>query len=420
MPGRQARGAVPGVSALYLHLPFCVRKCAYCDFASRATAASDPLMSAYAEALGRQLEELESTGLIERCATAYVGGGTPSFVGAERLGRLVTRLRRAAPALTELSCEANPESLDEALIEALVAAGVTRLSIGVQSLVDEELRELGRAHDAARAVASVTAAVASGVDVSADLMCAIPLETPKSWRHALETLVGLGVGHVSVYPLQIEEGTPLAQRLGGEEPAWNDPDVQAERMEAAAELLVAHGFARYEVASYARPGRECRHNEAYWSGRSYLGLGEAAASMLDRAAYGRLRAVCPQLPALAPDLSRVRLSVANAADEIARRPGLAELDFELELLDEGQAVAEDLMLAMRMTRGADAELLAHARAVLDAHAFERAIEGVLDRGLAAWEDGRLVPTRAGWLRGNELYGALWDLAPGEVRTASAR
>lgn len=420
MPDRQVRGAAPGVSALYLHLPFCVRKCAYCDFASLATAASDPLMSSYVEALARQLGELEATGLIERCATAYVGGGTPSHVGAESLGRLVTRLRRVAPALTELSCEANPESLDGALLEVLVAAGVTRLSIGVQSLVDEELRELGRAHDAARAVACVMAAVASGVDVSADLMCAKPLETPESWRHSLETLVGLGVGHVSVYPLQIEEGTPLAQRLGGEEPAWNDPDVQAERMEAAAELLVAHGFARYEVASYARPGRECRHNEAYWSGRSYLGLGEAAASMLDRAAYGQLRVVCPQLPALGPDVSRVRLSVARTADEIARRPGLAELDFELELLDEAQAVAEDLMLAMRMTRGADAALLARARAVLDASAFVRAIEGVLARGLAAWGDDRLVPTRAGWLRGNELYGALWDLAPGEVRRASTR
>ncbi len=359
---------------------------------------------------------MHETGLLNRCTTAYVGGGTPTLLSAYDLGSLAQTVRATAPHITEFSCEANPDSLDADTLEALCQAGVTRLSVGVQSLNNDELRELGRAHDVATACERVAAAVAAGLDVSVDLMCATPLQTDQSWEASVRGVVELGVGHVSVYPLAIEEGTPLAVRVGDDDPAWNDPDVQAERMEMAARILGEAGFSRYEVASYAREGKQCRHNEAYWTVLPYLGLGTGAASMLDLHGYGRLRACCTQLPDLPENIMRVRLAVTSDREAIARAPALDALCFDLELLDEAQAVAEDLMLGMRLTRGIGRGLVEHARCCLGREAVDAALAELAHRGLACWRDHRFVPTKQGWLLGNQLYGTLWDLSPSSPRT----
>ena len=405
--------------ALYLHVPFCVRKCAYCDFASRATQANDPLMAAYVRSLRQQMREAHELGLLDGVQTAYVGGGTPTLVGASLLGSLVGDVRELAPGVAELSCETNPDSLGDEVLQALVRSGATRVSIGVQSLNDAELQALGRVHDARTACERVRAAVASGLDVSCDLMCATPCQDDASWQSTLAQVAGLAVGHVSVYPLQLEEGTPLGERWADEGPAWNDSEVQAKRMEAAAAVLGDSGYVRYEVASYAREGKACRHNQAYWTGRPYLGLGVAASSMLTREGYRRLRRACVQLPVIDDDVSRVRLTVASGVQDIAREPALEALRFDIELLDEAQAAAEDLMLGMRLSAGVGPELLGHARSTLGEARVDGAIASCVERGLAAWDSERLEPTHDGWLLGNELYGTLWDLAPGEVREASA-
>lgn len=404
--------------ALYLHVPFCVRKCAYCDFVSWETPRGDALLTEYAKALKAQLAEAVEVGLLSACETAYLGGGTPTLLGAEALGSLVRSVRAAAPRLRELTCEANPESLTDEVLATLREAGATRLSIGVQSLDDAELQALGRIHDAATARDCVTAAIGTGLDVSLDLMCATPHQTDDSWTRTLSESLALGVGHVSVYPLQLEEGTPLARSTGDGEPTWNDPDVQAMRMEAAAKVLGDAGFARYEVASYARPGKACLHNQAYWTGLPYLGLGTGASSMLTRETYVVLRTACPQLPELGTEIRRVRLTCTSDRFWVARARCLADLSFDLEFLDEAQAAAEDLMLGMRRSDGAHPGLLAHARSMLGAARVDGAIDYCLERGLVTWREGRLVPTHRGWLLGNELYGTFWDLAEGEVRTAS--
>lgn len=408
--------APAGVGALYLHIPFCAHKCAYCDFASWATPAGDPLMGRYVEALLEELSEAETLGLLDGCETAYVGGGTPSLLGAGPLGRLVGAVRQAAPGLCELSCEANPDSLSDDVICALREAGATRLSVGVQSLCDAELRELGRLHDAACATERVGAAVTSGLDVSVDLMCAIPRQTEASWAATLAAALALGVGHVSVYPLAIEEGTELERRVGDDPCAWNSPDVQADRMSAAQVVLEGSGLRRYEVASYAAAGRECRHNVSYWTGVPYLGLGTNASSMLNLEQYLRLREACPRLPVAPSGTVRARLVVETPRREVASEPRLAALSFSLEFLDEAQVVAEDLMLGARLTAGLGPALVAHGRDVLGG-ALDLALEGLLARGLLSEREGRLAPTEQGWLLGNELYGELWALAPGEVRTA---
>lgn len=399
-----------GVGALYLHLPFCRAKCFYCDFASWQTAPDSSCIDGYLEALAAQLEACAEAGLFDACQSAYIGGGTPTLVGA-RLGSLVALLRKRVPGISELSCEANPESLSDELIAGLVAAGLTRLSLGVQSSSNAELQALGRIHSSERALAALQAAVSSGVRVSADLMCAIPQQTAQSWQRSLEEVLACGVGHVSVYPLAIEEGTALEQRAEREGAPWNNEDIQAERMEAAAHTLEQAGLIRYEVASYARAGQRCAHNCAYWSGVPYLGLGTSAASMFDREGYARIQTVFSQLPALSPEVARIRLRMESGREELAAAPrDLSRVRFSRETLTQREALAEDLMLSQRMVDGASAELLEQAREIFGRTQLERTVEHLCRRGLAHIDAGRLRPTHSGWLLGNELFGELWALA----------
>ena len=409
----EARLHEPSASALYLHIPFCVRKCAYCDFSSCAIAREDPLMDAYRAALELQLREVEAVGLLEGCETAYVGGGTPTMLGTG-LGELVGRIRDVAP-VTELTCEANPDSLSDEVIDAVRTAGATRLSVGVQSLDDGELGLLGRIHTASEARGRVKAAVSSGLSVSCDLMCAIPGQTRASWNRTLSEAVSLGVGHVSVYPLMIEEGTALAARVGDDTPAWNDEDVEAERMVQAQSVLEGAGFSRYEVASYARQGEECRHNIAYWTGRTYLGLGTSAASMFSVEAYSRLLEICPQLPPIPEGCLRVRLTCTSSPRSIALGPELKKMSYDLEFLTIKQALAEDLMLGARLSFGLSEALVASSRRSIGRE-VDVTLRRLVDEGFL---DESLAPTRQGWLLGNELYGRLWELGgTGNVRSAS--
>lgn len=399
--------------ALYLHVPFCAQKCAYCDFASWATRRGDPLMSAYADALASQVLELEGLGVLEGLRTAYIGGGTPTLLGAPVLGRLVARASALGP--EELSCEANPDSLGDDVIEALLSNGATRVSVGVQSLVDTELAELGRLHNSALAQERVRAAVGSGLDVSCDLMCATPGQTDASWQKTLEAAIALGTTHVSVYPLMIEEGTAFDRRYSNDECKWNSDEVQACRMQKAQVELERHRFNQYEVASYAKAGKACKHNISYWTGQPYFGLGTKASSMLTLKLYLKICEKCGSLPLPPSGVSRVRLTVMNPRSEIARDPQLASLRFDIEFLTEAQAAAEDLMLGARLRAGLDSNLLSHARRVLPS--LDECLGGLVADGYLTTREGRLAPTERGWLLGNELYERLWELAPGDVLEA---
>ncbi len=402
------------VGALYLHVPLCRARCRYCDFCSRPSPEGDPARAACADALLADLAAAGEAGLLAGVRTAYVGGGTPSLLGTAALARLASAVRERCPRVSELTVEANPESLAEGMPEALADAGATRLSLGVQSLDDAELAALGRVHDAACARRALRRAAAAGLDVSADVMCAIPLQTERSLRATLAGVLACGAGHVSVYPLQLEEGTELERMVGAGEAEVADADGQARLMEAACDELSRAGLRRYEVASYALPGRECRHNEAYWTGVPYLGLGASAASMLDAEAYRLARGLVPRLPEAPADAARVRLVRLPGADP-ARVAPMAEAGYDLEFLDARQAAAEDLMLAARMSAPLPAGLLARAAGAVGEGELSAALGRLVARGLL---DGVLAPTHDGWLLGNELYGELWGLAGSP--TAEAR
>lgn len=267
--------------ALYLHIPFCRAKCLYCDFDSRALTGCvlEEAIGAYCEGLSAQVDAHGNAGELSAVETVYVGGGTPSLLGGRLVG--LVDLVRSYCEPVEFTCEANPESFTLDLAQALRAAGVTRISLGVQSLNASELKAIGRIHSAEQAMLAVAQAKAAGFSTSCDVMCGLPGQTLDTFAETLRSLVTLNPDHVSVYPLQLEEGTPLARMEEAGEMEVPDEDFQAQCMDLAAEVLEEAGYERYEVASYAKPGHRCRHNIAYWTGKPYLGLGRSAASMLD-------------------------------------------------------------------------------------------------------------------------------------------
>lgn len=399
------------VGALYLHIPFCLRKCAYCDFASCATPHQAPLMHDYARSLHAMVRQVGEYGLLDSLATAYIGGGTPTMLAPDDLGDLAATAYSYG-SVQELSCEANPESLSAPHLAALRDGGATRISLGVQSFIDEELRALGRVHTGQKAREALQAAVASGLRVSCDLMGAIPRQTPQSFAYSIEQAIRLGVGHLSIYPLIIEEGTPFYAEVESGEMAQPSEDSEADAMLAAQRILTAQMFSRYEVASYSRPGEVCLHNLAYWNGTPYLGFGVAAASMVDAAGYEKLRQLMSQLPRNASAAARLRLSCTSSATEIAEAHGDVEaLKFEIESLTAREAAAEDLMLAARTTFGIGRELQERAYEAIGQEAVDATIDDLCERGLLLRAtSGAYVPTQQGWLLGNEVYGALWDLA----------
>ena len=408
------------VTALYVHVPFCAQKCRYCDFDSRSFAPCDldAALDAYFEQLYARLDAFGDAGALEHIRTVYVGGGTPSLAG-ERLVKLARRISMWCKPV-EFTCEANPESLTSQLATALARLGVTRISLGVQTLDNDELAAIGRIHDADRALAAIATVKDAGLDVSCDLMCGLPGQTAASWQSTLDGVLAVAPHHVSVYPLTLEEGTPLYRMACRDESLEPDEDFQASCMDMARERLGAAGYHPYEVASYALDGHECTHNIAYWTGQGYLGLGRSAAGMLDACDFDRLAGL---FPGVSPrgDAHRVRLVQRDDA----------ATTFEAEYLAQREAAAEDLMLACRMTRGVGPGLLTRATNAIPADELVAACDRALELGLATWvpdvDDpyagsvtsadviagrarARLAPTHLGWLDGNVLFELFWGLA----------
>jgi putative oxygen-independent coproporphyrinogen III oxidase len=410
-----------GIGALYLHIPFCVSRCRYCDFSTSAVSRDDPLISQYFEALETLADAIGRAKLLSQVKTAYIGGGTPT-INLACLGSLAAAVRRLCPGLEEFTSEANPDSLGTDASRELASAGISRISLGVQSFNDSELARLGRVHDAQRARAAASSVSQAGLDLSCDIMCGIPLQTPESLARSLECALACGARHVSVYPLMVEDGTPLARDCEEGRESYPDDDMQADLMVLAQNELVGAGLERYEVASYALPGKACRHNMAYWTGIAYLGLGSSASSMLTPGMYAALRAALQlnEVPADddtlshdATDVARVRFRMVDPAPRLVRavRERLP-LTVEVETLTHREAIAEDMMLALRMRDGIPGELIERGRACGMGDSLDRAISLAESEGLAELDrdTGRLRPTQQGWLLGNRLYGLFWDLA----------
>lgn len=258
----------------YVHVPFCAHHCGYCDFA--VATGQDHLIELYLDALGVELATLGEPFPVE---TRFVGGGTPTHLGAEQLARLMALLNHwlPAPAGTEFSIEANPDTFTADKAAALAAGGVTRVSLGVQSFRPGSLAALDRRHTPDQVPRAVEQVRRHGMALSLDLIFAAPGSTPADWAADLDAALALGPDHVSTYGLTYETGTPLwkARRRGAVLALPEDDELAM--YEHAIDRLAAAGFEHYEVSNFARPGRRCRHNERYWANEAYHGFGTGAA-----------------------------------------------------------------------------------------------------------------------------------------------
>lgn len=261
---------------VYVHLPFCPYLCPYCDFAKWPLRASSA--NRYLEALVNEIDREPAT----RAATIYLGGGTPNAYDPTAIARVLALLTKRFHGAHEVSIEVNPELVRDDDLRAYREAGVTRLSIGVQSFEPSEIRTLGRKHTVAQIERVVAAARSAKLQsVSLDLMFAVPGQTIASWRRTLRAAIALEVDHISAYGLTVEEGTPYAAWRAREPSLFFDDAHEAELYGIAIELLTETGHEQYEISNFARAGHRCEHNLNYWANGEYLGFGVGAASYRD-------------------------------------------------------------------------------------------------------------------------------------------
>mgnify|MGYP001174195828 CR=1 FL=1 len=262
--------------SLYIHIPFCSHRCAYCDFNTYTSLGE--LKAAYADAVCRELAQVAG-GEKRPYHTIFFGGGTPSLMPPETIRQILQAVNaHFVPVGTpEITMEANPGTVDGAYLAEIAAAGVNRLSYGVQSAVASELALLERTHDFATAVTAVELARAAGLNnFNLDLIYGVPGQTLASWRESLEAVLALQPPHLSLYCLTIEPGTPMQRWLMNGRIQPPDPDLAADQYDLAGDLLAQHGYTHYEISNWARPGGECAHNLTYWRDGEYLGLGAGA------------------------------------------------------------------------------------------------------------------------------------------------
>ncbi len=368
---------------IYIHIPFCARKCDYCDFYS--VPGRDSRMDEYLKALRLHLEESAPQAQPYVIDTIYFGGGTPSFFGARRLADVLRIIRKQYRVSRdcEITVECNPDSADQELLQGLKKTGVNRLSMGVQSAQDEELQRIGRLHSFAQAGRAFRRAREAGFDnISLDLIYGLPGQTMASWQASVEALLALEPEHLSCYGLKLEEGTPLFERRESEDMA--DDDTQADMYLWMVERLRQADYAQYEISNFARPGRESRHNLKYWLGKEYIGFGPSAHSYFGGGRYGFVR-----------DLDSYVKGVLYNGRIIS----------ESSQIDRQEAGKEYIMLRMRTIWGVE-ESEYRSAYYLNFTPLEERLREYRDYGWAVFSNGRWHFTPSGFLLSNPLIGDL--------------
>ena len=378
MSGRQGKPAL----GLYIHSPFCKAKCAYCDFYSLAH--SEEKMDAYMAALLRHLEEVAPRAAGMQVDTVYFGGGTPSYLGAARLCRILqTVLRRYDVARdAEITLEANPDSAGEwKELRKLRRAGFNRLSLGVQSTDDALLRRIGRVHTYEQVQQAVMAArKAKFTNLSLDLIYGLPGQTMEDWQRTLADAVALGPEHLSCYGLKLEEGTPLWQQR--QTLTLPDDDAQADMYLYTVAALGEMGYEQYEISNFAKSGKESRHNLKYWRMEEYAGFGPGAHSDFGGVRYGYVRDIDSYIA------GRLVLSESETDSTLAR-------DYEY------------VMLSLRTAAGIDRQTF-EKRYRQRFQPMETLFEQYEKAGLASRTEGGWRLTPRGFLVSNSIIAALQE------------
>lgn len=361
------------MAGVYVHIPFCKRKCIYCDFYSIA---SSRLSDRYVKAVGMeaQLRGQEIAGMPVK--TLYIGGGTPSVLSFEQLSVLIEGLRAAIDLshVEEFTVEVNPDDVTHEFAEQLLKLGVNRVSMGVQSLVDEELVFLNRRHDAKEAMKAYCDLQSAGFNnISIDLIYGIPGQTLDTWKYTLEKALSLQAKHVSCYNLSYEEGTMLYKLRETGRVMECDDNTCVEMYDMLVDMLDGAGYEHYEISNFAMPGFYSRHNSGYWDKTPYLGLGASAHSY-----DGNMRRYNPD---------NVKLYVESLENDVVVCVG------EQESVDE--KYDEDVMLRLRTSRGIDPEWIKSIYGKAYSDYFVNAIRSFVDSGLVIKDGSRYRLSRNG-------------------------
>ena len=383
---------------LYIHIPFCKSKCIYCDFYSLPN--SEEKMDRYVSALCRQLAEIAPRAAAHEVDTVYFGGGPPAWLGEKRLRQILKTVekRYRLAKKPEVTLEANPDSAgDWKVLRALRRAGFNRLSLGVQSADDEQLKILGRPHTFAQAEEAAAAARKAKIkNLSLDLIYGLPGQTLESWKETLEKAAALSPEHLSCYGLKVEEGTPLRDML--ETLDLPDDDAQADMYLWTVERLGELGYRQYEISNFAKPGYESRHNLKYWTLGEYAGFGPGAHSDLGDVRYACVR-----------DLDAYCLGVEAQGDILS----------ENERIPPRERDVEYLMLGLRLAKGVSRQEFEY-RFRLPFGPVQAALERFERSGHAILRSGRWHLTPEGFLLSNQIIGqCLEALADEKLRREEA-
>lgn len=371
-------------AALYIHIPFCLRKCLYCDFSS-GVPESEAQMHAYTDALIAEMEACAQKAEGRVFDTVFFGGGTPTLLPFSDVQRLMDAIRRlfTPDADAEITMEANPATADKEKLSALRRLGINRLSIGVQSLVDEELTALGRLHTAGEAERFFLDARAAGFqNVNVDLMYGIPGQTVESLSRTLARVRAWAPEHISAYSLIVEEGTPFYRMR--DTLALPDEDTEDALHRMICEELSRDGYARYEISNFAKKGSSCRHNLHYWRGDEYLGFGTAACSFWDGVRYSNSKDIERYL-------SAPTLSVC-----------------EKEALTENDLAYERIMLGLRLSEGLDTDAYEARFGIKLKERFASLIDRFVALGWMKEKGARLFLTEQGMRFSNTILVAFLE------------
>jgi oxygen-independent coproporphyrinogen-3 oxidase len=372
-------------SSVYIHIPFCRQKCCYCDFVSYAGAQDwqQPYIAALCREIAGRGGVFAKSGITIN--SIFVGGGTPTCLSADLLAELFSCIKQSLPltAGAECSVEANPGTVDESKLTILREAGVNRLSFGVQAFDDRLLHAIGRIHRSVEAVQAIHLARQAGFsNLNLDLMHGLPGQSLAAYQDSLAIAVELGVEHISAYSLIVEADTPLAGQLECGELSLPEEEIDAAMFELSHDYLAAHGYEHYEISNYARPGKRCQHNLAYWQYRPYVGFGVAACSF-----DGRVRVT--NTANVQQYIEQIRSGKSPVADS-------EELSWETML-------AEYTFLALRTTDGV-AESDFTARFSIDFRAYYRnVLTNLMEAGLIADTAAGIRLTRQGLRFGNRVF-----------------
>ncbi len=357
--------------SVYLHIPFCKRKCNYCDFYSAPP--TPGAVSSYAKALCNQIRHSHKKG--EKVSTVYFGGGTPSLLTEEDFRAIASVLQETfdLSPLTEFTVECNPESVSSALAKTWKECGVNRVSMGVQTFSDGQLKTLGRLHTAAKAKESFAVLRKTGFDnISLDLMMALPHQTAEDLQRDLEKMIALSPEHLSVYLLKIESDSPFG-RAGVAEA---EDEVQRQQYLLADRILTAAGYEHYEISNFAKPGFRAKHNSVYWQGGEYLAFGPGASGFVDG----------------------VRYSIPSDTVEFCRKDGLL-FPVEEEIIGREEALREAVFLGLRLSDGIDISLIPPEKMTI--------VKQACGQNLATLSHNKFALTAEGFLISDYLISSLW-------------